>query len=201
MLGAPFLIKSYIRRISNLRVILIHGNGASSSGSDHWFPYVKRELERDSITALAPDFPEPQHAQASVWLSFLKDKLHVDKDTVLVGHSSGAVAAMRFAEQHKICGSVLVSACYTDLGDPNEKASGYFNTSWDWDAIRCNQNWIIQFASIDDPFISIREPRYIHTKLQTEYYEYQDHGHFGLPRPQLEFPELVEKVRFKIIKT
>ena len=30
----------------------------------------------------------------------------------------------RYAEKHSVLGLVLVSACITDLGDPNEKASG-----------------------------------------------------------------------------
>ena len=30
----------------------------------------------------------------------------------------------RYAEKHRVLGLVLVSACVTDLGDPNEKASG-----------------------------------------------------------------------------
>lgn len=30
----------------------------------------------------------------------------------------------RYAENHAVYGLVLVSACVTDLGDPNEKASG-----------------------------------------------------------------------------
>ena len=43
------------------------------------------------------------------------------------GHSSGAEAAMRFAEQHEVKGLVLVSACVTDLGVENERLSGYYN--------------------------------------------------------------------------
>ena len=32
--------------------------------------------------------------------------------------------ALRYAENHPVHGLVLVSACVTDLGVPNEKASG-----------------------------------------------------------------------------
>jgi len=68
---------------------------------------------------------------------------------------------MRFAETNKILGSILVGACYTDLGDEGEKASGYYSRPWEWDAIKGNQRWIVQFASIDDPYIPIKEARYI----------------------------------------
>ena len=41
---------------------------------------------------------------------------------MLVGHSSGAVAAMRLLEKTPLLGAVLVSACHTDLGDAGERA-------------------------------------------------------------------------------
>jgi hypothetical protein len=33
-----------------------------------------------------------------------------------IGYSSGAVAAMRYVENHTIYGSILIGACYTDFG-------------------------------------------------------------------------------------
>ena len=34
---------------------------------------------------------------------------------------------MRFAETRRVRGIVLVSACVTDLGDENERSSGYYS--------------------------------------------------------------------------
>ncbi len=34
---------------------------------------------------------------------------------------------MRFAETHQVLGLVLVSACVSDLGSENERASGYYS--------------------------------------------------------------------------
>ncbi|MBS3904366.1 MAG: hypothetical protein KGZ39_03465 [Simkania sp.] len=72
---------------------------------------------------------------------------------------------MRYAEKTKIFGSVLIGVYYTHLGIENEKLSGYFDSDWQWDAIKNNQHWIIEFASTDDPWIPIEEPRMIHQKL------------------------------------
>ena len=109
----------------------------------------------------------------------------------LVGHSSGAIAAMRFAEQYEILGSVLVGAYYTDLGMEKEKLSGYFTRPFDWEKIRTNQKWIALFASTDDPWISIDHPRYMHSKLLCEYHEYNNQGHFGGDYFKPDFPELL----------
>ena len=121
-------------------------------------------------------------------------KLGTDEDTILVGHSSRAVASMKFAEKNKILGSVLVGVYADDLGDENEKKSGYFDTNWDWQAIKSNQKWIAVFASTDDPYIPIEQPTKIKDELRAEYYEFSDRGHFG----QKEFSEIVDLIVRKI---
>lgn len=142
--------------------------------------------------------PDPDLARKEFWLPFIQ-KLGADENTIIIGHSSGALAAMRYVEQNKILGSVLVGACYTDLNDENEKRSGYYDGSWKWDSIKKNQQWIIQFASTDDPFIPIEEARHIHEQLETEYYEYDNQGHFGHgAQPKNKFPELVEALKKRI---
>lgn len=175
-------------------VIFIHGNGGSTC-EDHWFPSVKKELERLSLHVISRTFPDNHLARQSYWLPFLKNELKADENTILIGHSSGALAAMRFAEINKIYASVLVAAAYTDLNNPTEKMSGYFDTPWNWDQIKKNQRWILQFASTDDPFIPIEEARYVHQKLQTTYFEYTDQGHFGWDTGRSEFPELIEQLQ------
>lgn len=184
------------------RVVLIHGNGEGSSGKDNWFPWLKAELTKLGIDCEAPDFPNPVLAKASEWLPYLKDTLKVDENTVLVGHSSGAIAAMKYAETNQVHGSVLVGTYYTDLGYEDEKASGYFDTPWKWEAIKKNQKWVIIFASEDDPYIDIKEPRFIRDKLSAEYHELENQGHFGGSSPdhlKLEFPELLNALKDKLL--
>jgi uncharacterized protein len=182
---------------NKITIIFLHGNG-NSTPRDNWFPYAKAGLKKLGFTVIAPQFPDAPLARSSSWLPFLKSKLHADENSVLVGHSSGALAAMRFAEQHKILGSVLVAAMYTDLGMESEKLSEYFDIPWKWQAIKDNQQWIIQFASTDDPWIPIEEPRFIHQKLKTEYYEFSNQGHFGGDYYKQTFPELVNGIHEKL---
>lgn len=159
------------------KVVIVHGNGGCTN-QEVWIPWVKAELEKNNITVITPTMPDNVEAKASIWLPYLRDKLHCDENTIIIGHSSGAVAAMRYAEQYKLLGSVLVGACYTDLGYASERISGYYDVPWHWETIKKNQQWIIQFASSDDPFIPIQEPRYINKQLDTDYYEFTDQGHF-----------------------
>lgn len=103
--------------------------------ADHWFPWIRNELEKAGFMVVAKNFPDSQLAREKYWL-----------------------------------------------------------------AIKNNQRWIIQFASTDDPYIPIEQPRYIHEKLNTEYYEHTDQGHFGGDEKHVKatFPELLQALLPKI---
>lgn len=180
-----------------MKVIFIPGNGGGGP-NDNWFPYLKEKLEALKIQVIASEFPDNILARESYWIPFLKKNLKADEQSILVGHSSGAIAAMRFAEKNKILGSVLVGSYHTDLGLSTEIQSGYFDRPWDWSAIKHNQKWIIQFAAPNDPWIPISEARFVHDKLNTEYHELPDQGHFGGDYHKLEFPELFDALKTKI---
>jgi predicted alpha/beta hydrolase family esterase len=151
---------------------------------------VKKHLEKIDIEVIARNFPDPELARAKFWLPFIEE-LGADENTILIGHSSGAVASLRYAENHAILGSVLVGVNYTDLNIPEEKASGYYDRPWKWANIKRHQNWIVQFSSTDDPFIPISEARFIYKQLDSDYHEFTDKEHFGYPNPMTEFPELI----------
>lgn len=180
-----------------VKIILIHGNGGGT-GNDNWLPSLKDEFQNLGFEVLNPDFPDSDLARASIWLPFIEHELKADDQTVIVGHSSGAIAAMRYAEKHPLLGSVLVGSYYTDLGYEKEKQSGYFETPWNWDRIRKNQKWILQFASVDDKWIPIEEPRFIHQKLKTEYFEFEHQGHFGGDYVKKTFPECTAALKAKL---
>lgn len=171
------------------RVVFAPGNGGCTT-KQFWFPSIQNELESQGVEVVAAEFPDPELARARYWLPFLQKELKVDKETVIVGHSTGAIAAMRYAEQYPILGSILVGSYYTHLNIDSEKKSGYFDTPWQWEKIRNNQQWTVIFASQDDPWIPIAEPRYIHQQLQCEYHEFCNQGHFGGDYDKKSFPEL-----------
>lgn len=176
-----------------VKAILIHGNGGCTAG-DIWLPWLERELTGLGLAVTNQTFPDNVRARAEFWLPHL-DELGADESTILIGHSSGAVAAMRYAESHRLLGSILVGVCYTDLGDSVEAASGYYAGRWEWQRIRDNQQWVAIYNSTDDPHIPIAEPRHVAAQLKCSYFEFTDRGHFTDSR---QFPEVVDLVRRKL---
>jgi predicted alpha/beta hydrolase family esterase len=106
-----------------------------------------------------------------------------------VGWSSGAVAAMRYAETHKLCGSVLVAPCSSDLGSELEKQSGYFDKPWDWNSIKANQQHIAIVHSDNDPFIPQEEFKIIESVLDPDIILIPDAKHFI---ESVTFPQVLE---------
>lgn len=176
-----------------MRAMIIPGN-QNAAMSQFWYPYLKKELEKIGVEAIAKNMPDPELARKAYWLPFIEEQTDGDKQTILIGHSSGAVAILRYLENHKIEGAAIIGACYTDLGDEKERASGYYDNPWQWEKIKQNAKWIIQFASAYDPYIPLDEARYVRDKINPEYYEYTDRGHFM----QNAFPELVETIKGKL---
>lgn len=180
------------------RVILLHGNG-DAHGTDQWFPYIKSALEKMGVDCEAPDLPDNRLARSKHWFPYFENILKIRSDDIVIGHSSGALAILKYTETHKIGASVLVGAYHTDLGYEDERTSGYFDTLWNWDKIRTNQEWTAIFASTDDPYIPITEPRFIRDHLVSEYFEFTDEGHFGEEKNlKREFPELLEFLKNKL---
>jgi len=179
------------------RCVIAPGNGCDDIRNSNWYGWLHDELCETGLfnEVLCKDFPDPFEARRSVWLPFLRDELRVGPDTILVGHSSGAEAAMRFAEESPVGGLVLVSACHTDLDDAGERASGYYPPSggpWNWEVIKRNCGWIVQFHSKDDHLVPVQEGRVVAKELGSEYHELNGHSHFFEP-----FEELLEVLRAK----
>ena len=147
-----------------VNVVIVPGNGHGCA-SANFYPWLAKQLRlielRDGtkLKVALQQMPDPDVAREKIWLPFIRDVLGANEDTVLVGHSSGACAGLRLAETDKLAGLVVVSCTPSDLDDENEAASGYYNRPWRWDSMVANVPKIVQFGSIDDPFIPIELQR------------------------------------------
>jgi pimeloyl-ACP methyl ester carboxylesterase len=94
-----------------LKAILVpgyHDYGKDILAYKHqlWFKYVSMELGKIGVDVIAKDYPDAYLARARYWIPHL-ESLGADDETILIGHSTGAIAAMKYAETHRLLGSVL----------------------------------------------------------------------------------------------
>ena len=167
------------------RVLIIPGNGCSgpSIRGSNFYGSLAAKLEASGLftEVIAEPLPDPNAARRSIWIPHIINKLKVDAETIVIGHSSGAEACLRLIETEKVKGCVLVSACHTDLGDEGERDSGWYppgGGAWKWEEMKANAGWVIQFHSKDDPFIGVAEARHVSESIESEYHEYTDKSHF-----------------------
>ena len=135
-------------------VVIVPGNGAGCA-SANFYPRLRASLQRAGHAVRLQEMPDADAAREAIWLPFIAGELGAGADTLLVGHSSGAVAGLRLAEGSRLGALVLVSVTPSDLGDANERASGYYSRPWQWARIRERVPRIVMFASTDDPFIPL----------------------------------------------
>ena len=123
-----------------MRVFFAHGMGdwTDAELADEGF-WVGHSLAAVAAETAAPGLPHGSRAPFAEWMPFAEARIagH-EAETIVVGHSSGALLAVRLAEKHGLAGVVLLAGTDNDLGDERERASGFFDTPWDWDAVRRN---------------------------------------------------------------
>lgn len=147
------------------RVVIVPGNGAGCA-SANFYPALARALRARGHEVLLREMPDADRARRGEWEPFIAAELvRGDEDCVVVGHSSGALAALRLAERARVRALVLVSATPSDLGDANERASGWYKGEWLWRNVRLNARRVVLFASDDDPFIPLRLQREVRDGL------------------------------------
>ncbi|KAG8466148.1 hypothetical protein KFE25_001904 [Diacronema lutheri] len=178
-----------------MRVAVLPGNGCVEVRRSNWYGWLARELTAAGIEVALVDMPDPHGASERLWIETCRGALACDARTVVVGHSSGAVCAMRLAETTRLGGLCLVGAYHTDLGHESERAAGYFSRPWQWDAIRANVAprpfGIVQFGAADDCFLPLEEQEHVATSLRADWRRMDGRSHFM----DSTFTELLELLR------
>lgn len=168
------------------RIVYIHGDGVTHWNWG-WVARLQQELAAAGFPTSFQLFPDSIEARAQYWLPFLEEHVRAGEADVLLGWSCGAVAAMRYAQSHRVHGLVLVAPYYTDLGEEVVRRSGFVTEPWDFARIRNNTRHIAMFTSDRDPWISQREFGELEALLAAERCVCPGAGHFS---EQEDFREL-----------
>lgn len=145
------------------------GCGCSPVRDANWYEWFEQKLLTEHADLFSEvilrDMPDPIIAHENIWVPFIRDTLAADENTIVIGHSSGAVAALRLAEHTKLLGIVLVSACWTDLGMESEREAGYYSRPWLYANVRANTRWVMQYHGDNDRLIPLHEADHVATQL------------------------------------
>ena len=88
------------------RAFIIHGY--LSYPEEAWLPWMKRALEAKGYLVALPAMPRPDHPVIGEWLDFLTRLIgEPDAATILVGHSLGVQAVLRYLETVGVAGKAV----------------------------------------------------------------------------------------------
>ncbi len=182
----------------NQRVILFHGKHATSQ--DKWYPWLKNILNGNDCDVFVPDLPKTCEPVLSEWVEEL-EKLQPDEDTILVGHSRGGVAILRYLEQlsvgQRIKKVILVATNYakTDAEHTAENTYGFYtNNGYDFAKIKSHCDDFTVLHSRDDKWVPFAHGEENTKGLDAKFLRFNDRGHFGRTMPKQEIPELLEEI-------
>lgn len=174
--------------------LFIHGTNGTSS--NHWFPWLKKELESRGYTVIAPDFPIGPDQNFESWYSTFKSVASkLDRDSIIVAHSMGVPFALKIIER-----SLLpYEACffvggffepYNDDEDAKVTAS-FVSEPFDFAQIRKNCKRFFIYASEDDDVVHVKLSENLADNLNEDPILFDDAGHFTEEDGYTEFEDLL----------
>ena len=172
--------------------LILHGKSNNHTGN--WFPWVKEELEKKGWKVWVPDLPDSKHPSIIKYNKKIfgnKDWKFNDK-SVIVGHSSGAVAILgilqALPENIKIDTAILVGAFEPSKDDPE------YPMISNYDKIKAKTKRFIFIHSDNDPYCPLEEAKFLADKLNGKLIIKKGQGHFNLEHGQQykKFPFLLE---------
>lgn len=179
-------------------VLILHGTGNTSAGN--WFPWLSQELVKRGFEVWAPDLPQSSQPDEERYLNhiFSNKEWKFTPETIIVGHSSGGVAALRLLQ--RLPEDTVIDRCITVGAFTNthgwDSILGLFRTPIDYGEIKKHAKKFIVYHSDDDPHVPIEDAKELQKALDAEFVFIPGQGHFNLEKgPQYgEFPALLEKI-------
>ncbi len=179
--------------------LILHGIFNNHTGN--WFPWLKKELEQKGYKVFVPNLITSEYPNTNKsWEAIIK-KWKFDKDTIIIGHSSGAAMALGFLQKMSpatiINKAILVSCFEGDVNNEYDKdRKGLFEEPFNWNKIKNSAKEIILFHSLDDPYVSPKHAYFIQKKLGCKLIMKKHEGHFNLEKgPQYKkFPLLLKLI-------
>lgn len=180
------------------RVYIVHGWGADSNSD--WIPWLKKELQNTSFEVLAPDMPDSENPKIKSWVKKLQDVLsNIDENDILIGHSIGCQAIMRFLEQagKKVSTIIFISPWLTLQNLEDEEwpiANPWIEMPINFEKVKNSGAKIIAIFSDNDPVVPVENEKMFKDNLNAQTRVYHNKGHFNADGGITEIPEILEYI-------
>ena len=174
------------------QALILHGTDGKPDSN--WFPWLKTKLERQGYAVWIPLLPDNHAPNRQTYNDFLLGGEYDFADSLVIGHSSGAVEVLNLLMDErcpKIKLGVMVSAW--DHGVPEGMDAKPFvdlfpKNGFDFATIKNKSDKLAFLHSADDPYCPLEQAEYLAKNLDAPLTVIQNGGHLGNQFPQ--FPQL-----------
>lgn len=179
--------------------LILHGTDGSPESN--WFMWLKEQLENDGYKIWLPQLPNSKEPDPVEYNKLLLNnpEFQFNEQTIIIGHSSGAVAALHLLQNLPLNTQIekcyLVSAFIDNLGwDSLDKL---FVEPIDFNRLKNNCDKFVIIHSDNDPYCPLEHAQKLVKELDGELVVIPGQGHFNTEfGPQYsKFPELLNLVR------
>jgi uncharacterized protein len=177
--------------------IILHGTLGSPAGN--WFAWLKTELENKGLQVWLPQLPHAEQPSLREWADFVQEEcpFAIKSETLIVGHSSGAILSLILAQQNDVLvGGVVAVSAFHDNSLQWEPNSRLFDVPFNWSAIQYNATELLFIHSNNDPYVPLAQAQYVAESCKAELIVIPGEGHFNLEQsPDYKtFPRLLEVI-------
>jgi len=190
------------------RAFIIHGY--LSYPQEAWLPWLKIELEKRGYDVSLPSMPDPDRPAISEWVGFIAKLVgEPDRNTVMIGHSLGCQAVLRYLETVGATGksvrrTVLVAGIFPTGMSPDEADERtdrdpvlrpWLTTGLDPEKVRKAAGKCTVILSDDDPYLPLgMAAASFQTMPEAKIVIEHGRGHFNEDNGLTELPAALEAV-------
>lgn len=179
------------------KVILVHGK--STDPSQKWYPWLAREMAGLGMAFHAPKLPHADEPFMEEWEACL-DRLHPDESTILIGHSRGGMAVLRWLEDQPpeltVKRVILVATNAGSLKSRvilSESNHGFYTKNgYNFTKIRQHCADFRVMHSKDDAWVPYTQGQENAAGLHAQLMTFENKGHFGMGVDGI--PELLDLI-------
>jgi predicted alpha/beta hydrolase family esterase len=179
------------------RAIIIHG--WDFTPKMNWYPWLKKELELKGYEVVVPEMPNSPEPKIEEWINKLKT-LEIDNNTLLISHSIGCQAIIRFLEKENftVNQAVFVAGWFKLDNLENEEVE-QIAKPWlqmpNLTNIKGKIKNLTVFLSSNEPFGCIEENKNLFNKIGAKVIVLEDKGHFTKEDGIIKVPEILQVIK------
>ena len=178
----------------------IHGLGGRADGG--FRPWLKEELEKAGHQVTSLSMPDTDNPKIEAWVSHLQEQIeNPDENTVLIGHSLGCSASLRYLErlpEGQMVGKFISVAGFIDkatslLETAPEELTEWLNTPIDAKKAVASVKEMVGFFSDNDRSIPVESAEVVKEKYGARVIVESGMGHYNGSSGISEVPLVLEE--------